>query len=289
MAERSTAWRLLVASACAFLTLVTTDAGAQPLGTFRWQLQPFCNVLTLVVVQTGSNFRVEGTDDLCGGSTRASALGMAFQKSDGTIGFGITIVTNHGAAPLHVSASIALTTISGTWQDSAGNSGAFVFNPSIAPGSPRPAAKPVFGAGLSAGGFAVSGVGAPVASTDAANKAYVDSAVAAPAAREGWLNVNSNATLRSASANLTGTAVVRAPGFAAGFYCIIFPPGAGFQTEAAVGSVQQLFGGNGEASRLTVTRTFGSGCNATNFSVAVQTFDAAGNLADRPFMLLIPR
>jgi hypothetical protein len=280
--------RFLLASGCLFAMSAVT-ASAQTLGTFRWQLQPYCNVLTLTVVQSGANFRLEGIDNLCDGSTRASAIGMAYPKPDGTIGFGITIVTDPGAAPLHLTASVSLATISGTWLDSAGNAGAFVFNPSIAPGSPRPPSKPIFAAGLSAGGSVISSVGTPATANDAANKAYVDSAVVAPSAREGWLNVNSNATLRSASANLTGTTVVRAPGFPVGYYCIVFPPGTGFQTEAAVGSVQQLFGGDGEPSRLTVTRTFGSGCNPTGFSVAVQTYSAAGALADRPFILVIPR
>ena len=69
-------------------------ARAQSLGTFRWQLQPYCNVLTEAVTQTGSVYRLEGTDDRCGAnSDQASVTGVAYPNPEGTIGFGITIVT----------------------------------------------------------------------------------------------------------------------------------------------------------------------------------------------------
>jgi hypothetical protein len=50
---------------------------AQPLGTFRWQLAPHCNVLTLRVDQVGSHYTLSGTDDLCGAAASASAQGTA--------------------------------------------------------------------------------------------------------------------------------------------------------------------------------------------------------------------
>ena len=33
--------------------IVAVAAEAQSLGTFRWQLQPYCNVITVTVVQDG--------------------------------------------------------------------------------------------------------------------------------------------------------------------------------------------------------------------------------------------
>lgn len=108
-------------------------SGAQPLGTFRWQLQPFCNVVTMAVTQNGGVFRLEGTDNQCGsGAGQASAIGVAFQNPDGSIGFGFTIVTAPGGASVHVDATIAVATLSGTWRDSGGNSGTFVFTPGVA-------------------------------------------------------------------------------------------------------------------------------------------------------------
>jgi hypothetical protein len=36
----------------ALLISVVGDAGAQSLGTFRWQLQPYCNVVTVAITRT---------------------------------------------------------------------------------------------------------------------------------------------------------------------------------------------------------------------------------------------
>lgn len=52
---------------CLGLPWLAVPATAQPLGTFRWQLQPYCNVLTLNVVQ-GGVYTLDGTDDRCGAS-----------------------------------------------------------------------------------------------------------------------------------------------------------------------------------------------------------------------------
>jgi hypothetical protein len=101
-------------------------------------LQPYCNVVTLAVTQNGTVFRLEGTDDQCGSGERASATGAAFPNPNGSIGIGLSIVSAPGGAPLHVNATISTSTFSGTWQDSGGNSGAFVLTPGApVPGSPR--------------------------------------------------------------------------------------------------------------------------------------------------------
>ncbi len=82
---------------------------AQPVGTFRWQLQPFCNVVTVAITQNGAVYRLEGTDDQCGnGADAASVTGTAFPNADGTIGFGLNIVTAPGGRPVHVDAEITL-------------------------------------------------------------------------------------------------------------------------------------------------------------------------------------
>lgn len=163
--------------------LPCAQAFGQPLGTFRWQQQPYCNVITVNVEQDGGIYHLDGTDDQCGAARRASAVGVAFPNPDTTIGFGLTIVTNNaggvGGTPVHLDATINLSSLSGTWRDSAGQTGAWVFTPGAgAPGAPRPTPNPslppVFVSGLSAGGSAVTNVGAPVNPTDAANKSYVD-------------------------------------------------------------------------------------------------------------------
>lgn len=109
------------------------------LGTFRWQLLPFCNVVSLTVVQQGGQYHVDGTDDLCNAPRQASVVGRAFPNPDGSIGLGLTTVTTIGAAPVHIDARIALDTLSGPWTDSAGNGGTFTFRPGPATGGgPRP-------------------------------------------------------------------------------------------------------------------------------------------------------
>ncbi len=114
-------------------------ATAQPLGTFRWQLQPYCNIVTVTVVQDGAQYHITGTDDQCGTPRRASVVGLAFPNPDGSIGFGLTSVTTPGGAPVHIDASISLAAVSGTWRDSGGLSGTFVFTPGAGTGgSPRP-------------------------------------------------------------------------------------------------------------------------------------------------------
>ena len=53
---------------------LTSEATAQPLGTFRWQLHPFCNVVTVAITQNGAVYRLEGTDDQCGGGADAALV-----------------------------------------------------------------------------------------------------------------------------------------------------------------------------------------------------------------------
>jgi hypothetical protein len=116
-------------------------ASAQTLGSYRWQLQPYCNVVTLHVTQQGGQYTLDGTDDQCGAGPKAAVRGMAFQNPSGSIGFGLTVVTVSGGlpVPVHVDAAIGMTTLSGAWKDSAGNFGTFVFTPgSAVAGSPRP-------------------------------------------------------------------------------------------------------------------------------------------------------
>ena len=92
----------LVAAAVFGACLWAGPASAQPLGTFTWQLQPFCNVLTLSVVQQGPVYLLDGYDDLCGDPVRAPASGMATPSPSGSINVGLTIVLG-GGAPVHVS------------------------------------------------------------------------------------------------------------------------------------------------------------------------------------------
>lgn len=153
----------LAIAVSAGLTGFTGRAHAQSLGTFRWRLEPYCNVLSIGVTQVGSQFRLEGTDDQCGAGKAAPLTGLATFNPDGSLGFGINIVTAPDGAPVHVSASLVLPGLSGTWSDSLGGKGGFTFWPGAASGgSPRPTVANATGdvtgvtagAGLSGGGTA---------------------------------------------------------------------------------------------------------------------------------------
>jgi hypothetical protein len=117
----------LVALGLLGLAFTVSSAAAQPLGTFRWQLQPYCNVLTVNVTQQAGIYTLDGTDDRCGAAQAASALGAAFLNPSGLVGFGFTVVLPNGA-PVHIEATIDISSLSGTWRDSGANSGTFCFH-----------------------------------------------------------------------------------------------------------------------------------------------------------------
>lgn len=70
------------------VTLMASSASAQPIGTFQWQLQPFCNVVTLTVSQVGGIYTLHGYNDQCGAEQRAPVSGTATLNPDGSIGLG---------------------------------------------------------------------------------------------------------------------------------------------------------------------------------------------------------
>lgn len=113
---------------------VSGSIQGQALGTFRWQLLPHCNLLTLSVRQDGGVYTLDGVDDQCGAAQGASVVGTAFLNPDGSIGMGLATVVSPGAAPVVLHARLTLATVSGTWSDSAGNGGTFAFTP----GAPTP-------------------------------------------------------------------------------------------------------------------------------------------------------
>lgn len=118
-----------------FTMLMSSAAAAQPLGTFTWQLQPYCNRLTFTVTQSGSTFTLDGYDDLCGAGQRAAATGVATLNPNGTVTLGISIITSDVAVE-HLEATLSLATLSGPWRDNYFYEGTLAFN-AAAPGNPR--------------------------------------------------------------------------------------------------------------------------------------------------------
>lgn len=129
--------RVIVSALTAGVWLVATDAAsAQVLGTFRWQLAPFCNVVSLRVEQKDSIYELSGTENRCGQPVAAAATGSAHLNPNGTITLAFTVIRPDGI-PIAHNASIAVATLSGTWADEYGNSGLFTFNPPSAVGPQR--------------------------------------------------------------------------------------------------------------------------------------------------------
>lgn len=128
--------------AVAAWAIVPSAVSAQSLGTFTWQLQPYCNLITVNVTgQSGSIYTLDGFDDQCGAAQKASVIGTAFLNHDGTVGIGLNTVLSPGGAFVHVEARISLANLAGPWRDSAGNAGTLVFTPlGGTGGSPRPVA-----------------------------------------------------------------------------------------------------------------------------------------------------
>lgn len=125
----------------AAMTGLAWPAAAQVIGTFRWQLLPYCNVVTLAVTQQGAQYLLDGTDDQCGVGA-AAVRGLGFLNPNGTVGFGFTVVTTPGGLPVHVDATLNVPSLGGTWRDSDGRTGPFLFlTGAPAAGAPRPAAS----------------------------------------------------------------------------------------------------------------------------------------------------
>ena len=139
--------------------ILAAPASAQSIGTFTWQLQPFCNRVTVSVTQNGGIYTLDGFDDQCGAPQRAPLVGLAMPNPDGSIGLGFHIATSPGGKAVSVESRISLATIGGPWTDSAGNTGTLVLNGAAAGGArPAPANVPSWGATLSNGPGTGSGL-----------------------------------------------------------------------------------------------------------------------------------
>ncbi len=158
-----------------FVLVLTASASAQPLGSFTWQLQPFCNRVTVSVTQNGGIYTLDGFDDQCGAPQRAPLVGMATPNPDGSIGLGFHIATVPGGRAVTVEARISLATVGGPWTDGAGNTGTLVLNGAAA-GSARPApATGVAPGSVTAVSLAPGAVGSAALADGTVGAADVDS------------------------------------------------------------------------------------------------------------------
>ena len=134
---------------CAFgaTLLAASAASAQVFGTFPWQMQPYCNVVTLTLTSTPAGFTLDGTDNQCGGVNTSSAVGVASFNASGLVNVNFTVVTAPSGKAIHVAAVVSPADGNGTWTDSVGNSGTFVLAGAVPGLPPRP--MPTSGLGAS--------------------------------------------------------------------------------------------------------------------------------------------
>lgn len=186
-------------------------AGAQVMGTYRWQTQPYCNVVTLTIVQQGPAFQLSGSDDLCGAGT-APVTGTAVVAAGG-VGMGLAVALPNGRVA-HLSTTVSVANFAGTWTDSDGNTGPFAFVNASTGGSPRPApttAAIITSAQLAPGIFGGTGIATTVARGDhnhdsryyTQGQMDARATLASFAQRNGWFAVNTSAT-ESAKLSDTG-------------------------------------------------------------------------------------
>jgi hypothetical protein len=130
--------RSLFALVVVAVLAAAVPAGAQTIGTFRWQLQPYGSVLNLTVVQQGSIFLLSGFEAQCGGNLSLPVSGVAVPQLSGQVFIGVTSINENGQG-LHTRAFVNLTDFNGTWSDNASNvNQPFAFNPGeTCPGGPR--------------------------------------------------------------------------------------------------------------------------------------------------------
>ena len=120
------------------LILSASPALAQPLGTFRWQVQPYGSVLQISVTQQGTIYLLDGVELQCGGNASLPVNGVAVPQSNGSVILGMTTINENGRG-IHTRATINTADFNGFYSDNAGNlNQVFLFNPgTTCPGGPR--------------------------------------------------------------------------------------------------------------------------------------------------------
>jgi hypothetical protein len=69
---------------------LSAPVAAQPvqpvvIGTFHWQLQPFCSTVSVTVIQEGAQFRVQGTEACAPNDFSRSVYGTALLDGQGWV------------------------------------------------------------------------------------------------------------------------------------------------------------------------------------------------------------
>jgi hypothetical protein len=112
-----------------FALMVPAIAAAQTIGTFHWRLEPYCNTLTLTVVQDGAGIRLQGYEDLCDPIYAPQAVeGSAILDNRGMARVGLSTGVPGGFTfeGTRLILTIDVTTLNGSWADDAGRTGSLM-------------------------------------------------------------------------------------------------------------------------------------------------------------------
>lgn len=121
--------RFLHSLILATIVFAAAPAGAQTIGTFRWQLYPLGSVVNITVTQQGSLYLLSGYEEQCGGNLSLPLSGVAVPQANGQVFLGFTSINETGSG-LHTRAYVNLSNFNGSWADNTGYyNQEFRFNP----------------------------------------------------------------------------------------------------------------------------------------------------------------
>ncbi|MCC7179007.1 MAG: hypothetical protein IT177_11510 [Acidobacteria bacterium] len=115
-----------VAGLALFALALPALSAAQTIGTFHWRMEPYCNTLTLTVVQDAAGIRLQGYEDLCDPIYAPQPVeGSAVLDNNGVARVGLSTGVPSGFTfeGNRVILSIDTTTLNGSWLDDAGGNG----------------------------------------------------------------------------------------------------------------------------------------------------------------------
>jgi len=113
-----------LALALTFGLAAAARAQAVVIGTFHWQLQPFCSTLSLTVILEAGLYRLQGTETCAQDTTPRSVHGSAALDGQGRVLLTIdTPILQYSLEGTTIYAYLDLATLSGSWRDDGGRSG----------------------------------------------------------------------------------------------------------------------------------------------------------------------
>ncbi len=131
----STVCRMTAVTTLGALGLLMSAGLGEAQSTFRFQLEPYCSIVVLTFVPSGSSsvLGVVGYDDNCGDNPRSPIHGTAVLNPDGSITIGYTTslpysLYGRSDVGLQTNVEIPATGSSGTWVDDDGYSGTFTLH-----------------------------------------------------------------------------------------------------------------------------------------------------------------